>query len=431
MHRFPIDNGGRPYFNVNVTLGDNALNDNVVNHYNAFDQLTRSLTRDKKTKYEYDANGLRTKKTVNGEETRYVWDGDQIVLELDKDHNVKKRYVGGARPIYMDGGAGTERSYYVYNSRGDVMQLLDETGRVIKAYEYDAFGNEVEPDRKDENPFRFAGEYYDGETETVYLRARYYAPVQGRFISEDPIMDGTNWYSYCEGDPVNRIDPSGLASVKQSYRKELVAMTNLKKGSKKFREILAKAVINRNGWLGDYNDFASMQRSFGTTRLGASKMLARLIFGEATAIEFEDSNINVNAQEVEAMWKVVKNKAKGTGHKKILKVLTPGTYHGLKGVGRTPAVSMKWCRAVILGTVYNMKKQGKMKTPYALTGEKGKAVVYWRTYKLWTDKARTVRKDGKIYVNFTSKGPFLRVTHWAKYADTVFHSCDEKTHYTF
>ncbi len=210
IHRFPIDNGGKPYFNVNVTLGDNALNDNVVNHYNAFDQLIRSLTRDKKTTYEYDANGLRTKKTVNGVETKYVWDGDQIVFELDGDRNVQKRYVRGVNLIYADGGQGTEKRYYAYNSHGDVVQIIDESGEVIKTYEYDAFGNEVRPDRKDDNPFRYAGEYYDEETETIYLRARYYDPMHGRFISEDPAEDGLNWYVYCLNDPINHIDPSGL-----------------------------------------------------------------------------------------------------------------------------------------------------------------------------------------------------------------------------
>ncbi len=53
--------------------------------------------------------------------------------------------------------------------------------KVIKIYEYDSFGNEIKPDSKDDNPFRYCGEYYDKETEEVYLRARYYQPENGRF----------------------------------------------------------------------------------------------------------------------------------------------------------------------------------------------------------------------------------------------------------
>jgi len=65
----------------------------------------------------------------------------------------------------------------------------------------------------DNNPYRYSGEYYDTESRYTFLRARYYDPAIGRFISEDPAFDGNNWYIYCRNDPVNRIDPSGLASV--------------------------------------------------------------------------------------------------------------------------------------------------------------------------------------------------------------------------
>ena len=49
------------------------------------------------------------------------------------------------------------------------------------------------------------------ESGYTYLRARYYDPSIGRFISEDPIFDGDNWYAYCGNDPINYIDPSGLS----------------------------------------------------------------------------------------------------------------------------------------------------------------------------------------------------------------------------
>ena len=64
----------------------------------------------------------------------------------------------------------------------------------------------------DSNPFRYCGEYADRETGLLYLRNRYYDPSTGRFISEDPIRDGTNWYAYANNNPVMYIDPWGLES---------------------------------------------------------------------------------------------------------------------------------------------------------------------------------------------------------------------------
>jgi RHS repeat-associated protein len=49
----------------------------------------------------------------------------------------------------------------------------------------------------------------EDETGLVYMRARYYEPATGRFISEDPSRDGVNWYLYADGNPVNKVDYEG------------------------------------------------------------------------------------------------------------------------------------------------------------------------------------------------------------------------------
>ena len=116
-------------------------------------------------------------------------------------------YLRGVNLIARSDGGTTE--YYLYNAHGDVVQRTDSSGAVTKAYSYDAFGVEQNPDSADPNPFRYCGEYYDKETGTYYLRARYYAPETGRFTQEDPSCDGLNWYSYCGCDPLNYLDPTG------------------------------------------------------------------------------------------------------------------------------------------------------------------------------------------------------------------------------
>ena len=214
-YEIPSDKKDKTYIDIDVTLGDNRLNENVVNHYNAENQLIQTLTKNYKVSFTYDAEGLRTSKTVNGEKTVFVWDGDQLVMELSDSGKVKKRYVRGDDLIYSDKGTETEKQYYVTDPHGNVVQLTDKRGAVIKKYEYDSFGNEVNPDGKDNNPFRYSGEYYDKETAEIYLRARYYQPAVGRFLTRDTYTGeddeplSLHLYTYCENDGVNMIDPTG------------------------------------------------------------------------------------------------------------------------------------------------------------------------------------------------------------------------------
>ncbi len=154
-------------------------------------------------------------KTVNGEKTVYVWDGDQMVLELEADGKVKKRYVRGNDLVFADKGNGTEQQYYVTDPHGSVVQLTDGNGKATKTYEYDSFGNEVKPDEKDDNPFRYCGEYYDRETGEVYLRARYCQPEKGRFLTRDTYAGeedeprSLHLYVYCYNNPVTFSDAGG------------------------------------------------------------------------------------------------------------------------------------------------------------------------------------------------------------------------------
>ncbi|MCM1440225.1 MAG: RHS repeat-associated core domain-containing protein, partial [Roseburia sp.] len=207
-HEIPEEKKDRPYIDIDVTLGDNRLNENVVNHYNALDQLVQTLTKNYKASFTYDAEGLRTSKTVNGEKTVFVWDGDQVVMELSGGGKVRKRYIRGNELIYTDKGTDTGKQYYVTDPHGNVVQLTDEGGKVIKTYEYDSFGNEVKPEKKDDNPFRYCGEYYDRETGEVYLRARYYIPSAGRFLTRDSYTGeedepgSLHLYAYCYNNPV-------------------------------------------------------------------------------------------------------------------------------------------------------------------------------------------------------------------------------------
>jgi RHS repeat-associated protein len=143
-----------------------------------------------------------------------------VVIVADIDNGEITRYIRGVNLLYSETTSG-ERSYCLYNAHGDVVALTDEQGNTVKTYDYDAFGVERDPDEDDANPFRYCGEYWDAETSTYYLRARSYDPSTGRFTSEDPIRDGLNWYTYCAGNPIFFVDPSGLAVTRgicKTYR---------------------------------------------------------------------------------------------------------------------------------------------------------------------------------------------------------------------
>ena len=123
--------------------------------------------------------------------------------------------------MYEHGAAGTHKyaydptgvhmmdnDTYLKDGHGNVTGMYDENGEYMSDTYYDAFGNVAYGDTP--NPFGYSGEYLDDETGLIYLRNRYYDSSTGRFITEDPAKDGTNWYSYCAGDPVNAVDPWGL-----------------------------------------------------------------------------------------------------------------------------------------------------------------------------------------------------------------------------
>ena len=173
--------------------------------YDVFGQQATATYNGATTAYTYNAQGIRVAKTTAGNRTDFLLDGGNVAAE-QTDGDITT-YLRGVNLIARSDGETTE--YYLYNAHGDVVQRTDSTGAVTKTYSYDAFGVEKDPDSTDPNPFRYCGEYFDRETGTYYLRARYYSPGTGRFTQEDPSCDGLNWYSYCGCDPLNYLDPTG------------------------------------------------------------------------------------------------------------------------------------------------------------------------------------------------------------------------------
>ena len=203
-----VSTGGTGTAGVGIALVG-ADNTNSYSEYNSWNQLIKTMQNGKTSSYTYNGDGLRMSKTINGVKTSHIWDGTNIAADVSGSTVTK--YIRGLQLISSK--KGSNENFYTYNGHGDVIQLTNGTGAITKQYSYDAFGVETDKADNDTNPFRYCGEYYDTETDSIYLRARYYRPTAGRFITEDPIRDGLNWYSYCRNNPIIFIDPLGLVSV--------------------------------------------------------------------------------------------------------------------------------------------------------------------------------------------------------------------------
>ncbi|MBI5196253.1 MAG: transglutaminase [Nitrospirae bacterium] len=167
------------------------------------------------TTFYYDGSGKRLKAVRNGIETRYIYDtGGNLLAEADGNNNITKYYIYGAGLLAMV--TPTNQTYcYHFNAVGSTIAMTDSTQAMVNKYSYDPFGNVVNQVEAVQQPFKFVGQHgvMTEPNGFYYMRARYYDPEVGRFISEDPIgfEGGINLYAYVLNNPVLLIDPLGLA----------------------------------------------------------------------------------------------------------------------------------------------------------------------------------------------------------------------------
>ena len=220
-------------------VSENELNNTYeIYKYNEFNEMT-SFESNKESKWEYAylPNGLRYRKSNASNFDRYVWDRNgNIIAEMNGEGNLTSKYVRGNKLISKNGN-----EYFGYDGHGSVVNISNESGKSIKSYDYDAFGVELNKDANDTNLFRYCGEQYDNETDSIYLRARYYNPSLGRFTTEDTywnssnriygdkeykegeikypdykaIIQSENLYIYCINNPTCYLDITGLNPEKK------------------------------------------------------------------------------------------------------------------------------------------------------------------------------------------------------------------------
>ena len=219
--------------------GDSILYDEIGNPTQYRDGMTfswesgrqlSSVTQgDSAYSYSYDASGTRISKTVNGSTYSYIYDNGQLIYADTPS--------GGMTFIYDNDsviGYKYNSAYYYYlkNLQGDILGAVDASGNLLYQYQYDAWGNPTALDAQgsvispsvshiaNSNPLRYRGYFFDTETGFYYLLSRYYDPATCRFINADGYIKtpgstilATNMFSYCENNPIIRIDPTGEWSL--------------------------------------------------------------------------------------------------------------------------------------------------------------------------------------------------------------------------
>ena len=194
--------------------------------WDPFDKLTDiALNGTLVYHFVYDAFGNRVDRCTNagcsaGE--RVINDGSQLVFGRNVNNVVTDEYgyyPGSDQPMALKLSSGRTGVFITDPQlRGTVRAIADANGQAanqeFKTYDISPWGV-VPADTGTTTRLRLAGQQYDQGSRLYYMRARYYDPDLGRFLSEDPIgiSGGLNLYAYAGNDPVNMWDPSGTSGM--------------------------------------------------------------------------------------------------------------------------------------------------------------------------------------------------------------------------
>ena len=135
--------------------------------------------------------------------------------------------------------------YYINDHLGTPQRLITGEGTVVWQAAALPFGRTQVQLGTVQNNLRFPGQYFDAETGLHYNWNRYYDPETGRYLSPDPIgLDGgLNLYAYVENDPVNLVDPEGLAAMLNPYAPSPLKKFEALMAAGKYKEALEFAEI--------------------------------------------------------------------------------------------------------------------------------------------------------------------------------------------
>ena len=195
--------------------------------WDELNRMTSNTTGSLTTNYAYRADGMRVSKTTGRNYTNYFYDGQMTFADVDDawtgqvSVSTETDYAIGARgidAIFKNGAT----AYPINDAHGNMVSTLSKVGSTYQLSNqgsYDPWGAIRLGNTAGDPKGRYCanlGHKQDDESGLIYMRARYYEPTSGRFLSEDPIQNGLNWCSYCSNDPVGGADKDGRFGENQS-----------------------------------------------------------------------------------------------------------------------------------------------------------------------------------------------------------------------
>ncbi|EGG94682.1 hypothetical protein IMCC1989_2469 [gamma proteobacterium IMCC1989] len=204
---------------IGNTTAMNKASGNIQFTYNAANRPIKVLSNGIETHYGYNALGQRTSKTQQGETTHYIYTlQGQLMGEYRSDGQPIVEYIyWNNQPLAQ---IRNKVAYYYHNDHlGTPTALTNAAQETVWQAEYEAFGEATLTEESVENNLRFAGQYFDEETNFHYNYFRTYDPSTGRYLQSDPIglQGGINTYAYVENNPLMYVDPLGLWSLKGRF----------------------------------------------------------------------------------------------------------------------------------------------------------------------------------------------------------------------
>jgi RHS repeat-associated protein len=192
--------------------------------YDFENRLISQTTGGSNVQHIYDEQGNRIARDNNGSVTRYILDRGRsmshVLCETDASGEIIASYIHGPQIVGRIGADGSER-YYHTNHVGSVVALTDGAKVVTDRYAYTPFGIPAGSEGTASNPFTYVGSLgVMAEVDGLYfMRARFYEPSTGRFMTKDPIQGNLfkrgsmTMYTYAQNSPLKYIDPKGTTVV--------------------------------------------------------------------------------------------------------------------------------------------------------------------------------------------------------------------------